>query len=207
MRQHRRCNRPHAACGPRHQYLSLFRGQAVVFQRNDRQHRRQARRAHRHRLTRGQPLRQRHQPVGLDPGAGGVAAPMRLAHTPAGQYDPVAGGIAGIVRRLDHTGKVDARNMRISAHQPAAGPKAQAVLVVQRGIFNRNRDIARGQTIIVQALNRCRCRAAVVFFHHQCREHPTLFLPDAQAFPVSLAEKGKVFPCRPIPLRQCATSA
>ena len=153
----------------------------MILQRHDRQHRGEPGGSHRHRLPRRQTLGQRHQPIGLDPRLLRIAAPMRLAHAPAGQHHLVAGRVARIVRRLDRSGEIDPRHMRIIAHQPAARPDAQTVLVIHRRKLDRDGHIALGQSVFRKLLNRGTGFPLVVFLDQQCLEHVPLPVSAASA--------------------------
>ena len=79
---------------------------------------------------------------------------MRLADTPAGQHDLVAGIVTRILRGLDGSRKVDSRHVGIVANEAAARPHAEPVLVVDGGVIDRDRHVARGQLILGQRLHR-----------------------------------------------------
>ena len=198
MGQDRGRDRADAARRPGHQNLALLGRQPVVFERHHRQHRGEAGGADRHRLARGQPGRQRHQPVGLHPRPLGIAAPMRLAHPPAGQNHLVARLVAGVRRGLDRAGEVDPRHMRIAPHQPAARADAEPVLVVQRRIFDGDRHLGLGQAVVGQILHRGMRRAVLVLLDQQGLEHRRVsFASTADAGSAPPAFRGRVTP-RPI---------
>ena len=106
----------------------------MVFQGDERQHRSQSSRTHRHRRPGGEAHRQGHQPVALHSGARGIAAPVGLADTPSCENNLVTGRVARIVRGGYGSGKVDSGYMRVVAHQPPTiRRKAKAILVIDRG--------------------------------------------------------------------------
>src|SRR5512138_3235001 len=80
----------------------------------------------------------------------GIAAPVCLAHPPAGEDDEVIELEPGMLRGFDHAGEINARHMRIIAHQPAEPVEDEPVLVVQRGILHAHRDVALRQPLLVE---------------------------------------------------------
>ena len=93
---------------------------------------------------------------------------MRLAHAPAGQHHAVTRRIAGIIRRLDHPGKVNSRHMRVIAHQTAAARRqAQPILVIQRRIFDRHRHLACRQSVQLKGPQMRFGPRITGFLHHQ----------------------------------------
>ncbi len=90
MRQDRGGDRPDTARCPGNQNRQAARFQSMGLQRHHRQHGGEPCGADRHRLLGGQTLRQRNQPVGLDPRLLGITAPPDFPDAPAGQDHLVA---------------------------------------------------------------------------------------------------------------------
>jgi len=149
----------------------------MIFQRHYRQHRRKSGRSHGHCQAGIKSFGQRHQPVAPHIRLLRIAAPMRLSDAPAGQNHLVTGLVARVQRGLDRSRHIDAGHMRILADQPAARTDAQSVLVVHRGILNRDRDLTLGQVTQVKLLHSSACLAGfIVLLNHQRIEH--IISPD-----------------------------
>ncbi len=134
--------RSDAARGAGHQYRARGGRQAVPLERQHAQHRRVAGGADRHRLGAAQARRQFDQPVALDPRLLGVAAEMRLAEAVAVDDHLVARREAGMARRLDHAGQIDAEHHRKAADHRRLAREREAVLVVDRGMADADGDVA-----------------------------------------------------------------
>src|SRR5262249_22306324 len=80
----------------------------------------------------------------------GMAAEMRLAHAPAVEHDTVARLPFGMARTLDHAGEIDPRNHREAAHDRRLPGDRKPILVVDRRPFDRDRDVAVHQVLLVE---------------------------------------------------------
>ncbi len=78
---------------------------------------------------------------------------MQLADAVAVQHYLIARLEVWIVRFLDRAREIDAADMRPGLHQPAAARQDQPVLVVERRVFDRDRDIACRKPCLVQGLD------------------------------------------------------
>ena len=107
---------------------------AVIFEREHAEHRREARRPDRHRLPRREGVWQRNKPVAVEPRALREAAPMLLAQPAAGGDDRVSGSVLGMLGGGDDAGEVDAGDHRIGPGDRGRAGERQRVLVVQRRI-------------------------------------------------------------------------
>src|SRR5262249_42063047 len=79
-----------------------------------------------------------------------MAAEMRLAHAPAVEHDTVARLPFGMARTLDHAGEIDPRNHREAAHDRRLPGDRKPILVVYRRPFDRDRDVAVHQVLLVE---------------------------------------------------------
>ena len=93
-------------------------------------------------MARAHPVGKFHDPFSLAVRPGGIAAPADLAAAETVHRHPVAGSNPVGTAGNDGSRKIDSRDMRIIAHQPAKAVQAQAVLVVDRRIFDRDIDLA-----------------------------------------------------------------
>jgi hypothetical protein len=55
-----------------------------------------------------------------------------------------------MLRSLDHAREINARHVRIIAHQPPEPVEDEAILVVERRILHAHRDVALGQALLVE---------------------------------------------------------
>ena len=100
---------------------------------------------------------------------------MRLAAAPAVEDDLVARLPAGVAGRFDRAGEVDAGDHREPAHNRRLAGDREAVLVIDRGIFDADGDVAVHQICFVEISERG-LGAAVRLLDHdrlECRHGPT----------------------------------
>ncbi len=156
LRQQRDRHRADAAGRAGDDNSAILRRQSLLLQRQYRQHRGVTGGADRHRFARGHALRQPHQPVALDAHLFGVGAEMGLAEAPAVRHHLVA-GLPLRMRGLDDgTGEIHARDHRETAHHRCLAGDRKAVLVVHRGPFDRDGDIAFHQIGLIELRQRSR---------------------------------------------------
>ena len=159
-----------AAGGTGHQDLALIGAHPVGEQGVDAEARRIARGADRHRLLGGEARRQRHQPVAVEAGALGEAAPMGFTHSPTVEHDAVALLPIRVCAFGDDSRKVDAGHHRKLAHHRRFAGDGEAVLEVQRRVLHVDADVAVGELRLLQAGQTNRL-AVVVLVDQYCRKH------------------------------------
>src|SRR5207249_121818 len=86
----------------------------------------------------------------LDPRLFGIAAEMRLAHTPAVDNDLVARLPLRMRRRLDRAREIDAGDHRKAAHDRRLAGDRETILVVHGRPFDPNGDVALHQIGFVE---------------------------------------------------------
>ena len=119
--------------------------QPVLLQCQNAKHRGVAGRTDRHGFGRGEPLRQRHQPIALDAALLRIGAKMGLAGAPAVQHHEIARLEVGMRGGLDAAGEVDAGDHRPAAHHRRLAADREAVLVVHRRMRDADGDVALHQ--------------------------------------------------------------
>ena len=130
-------------------------------------------RADGHGLGRGEGRRQGHQPVAVEAGLLGQAAPVALAHAPAIEHHGIAHLPVGVAADLDGARQVDARHHGEFAHHGRLAGDGQAVLVIQRGRCHAHGHVALGQSAVVDVFQR-RTVAVLVFLDEDALEHVRL---------------------------------
>src|SRR3977135_917678 len=115
-----------------------------------------ARRADRHGALGGDRGRQLDEPVTFHARLGGIASPMELADAIPIEDNLVARPEGSVFRTFYSAGEINAADMRPSLHQAPAGRQHQPILVVERRIFDRDRDIAGPQLYHRQGWDRAR---------------------------------------------------
>ena len=120
---------------------------ALLLQRHDGEHGGEAGGADRHRLVQAPcPSGRGSSQSALTRASCGQAAPVALAHAPAGEQDLVAGLRSAGRRELAHgAGEVDAGHERELAHDLAGAGDRQRVLVVQGRVGDVDQHLARRQ--------------------------------------------------------------
>src|SRR5579859_8042657 len=140
-----------ATGGACHEHVSTrARCQSMIFERLHTQHRRKARGPDGHRVQRAERIGDLYQPPALDARALREPTPMLLAHAPSGQYDAIAGREIGRLRLRDGAGEINARHHWIAPDNLVFAEYGEAILIVQPGVFDRDKHVTRRQSILLE---------------------------------------------------------
>ena len=145
----------------------------MTLERDRREHRRETRRAECHGAFEVEAGRHFHAHIAAHPRLLGIAAPVALAHRPAGDDDLVALLPVGRVGRLHGAGQVDARNMRVVAHQARQALEDKAILVVHVGVGDADGYLALGQVAVLELLPDLADLAVGLLQHQRLEAHAT----------------------------------
>jgi hypothetical protein len=142
LREKRDRNRSHTAGGSGDDDRSFGGFEAVLFEREQAEHRRISGRADRHRLSRREIFRQRHEPFTLDACVACITAEMRFAEPPAVQDDGIARPPISMARGLDDARKIDAGDHGKASHHGSLAGERESVLVIDGRVTDTHEDVA-----------------------------------------------------------------
>ena len=138
---------------PGDEHGALSGSHTGLFELVDSEHRSETGGADCHRLARTDAVGHSAEPLTLHPCLAGVAAPPDLANSKAGEQYLLPGLPAGGARLGDGSREVDAADVGVLLHETAAAGKHEAVLVVERRVVHVDRDVACGQSAVVEFHN------------------------------------------------------
>ena len=127
--------------------------QPVIFESHDGKNCRKPRSADCHGLPGGQAIWKGNQPIGIDPGLLRKPTPVSFSNPPSGEDDCVARLISRVIGAFHNPRKINPGDVREVSDNSAVSLHAQAILIVDGGVFDFDGDISIGEPVIFQLLH------------------------------------------------------